>query len=212
MVDTPWALTHKVLKQAPWSSLPQLRLADPPEASRYWRWHYGGAGCICTIEALTLFAAEVAEARDLRRRGAGGPRAAGAVLRHIAPAPRPAPPVEQAEGVTQPGDAEEGAWVGPEHRVPSADPRDLLFLFNLQYAKIALAHAQGPHRDKPPPFSRDGKEGRMRNANPNFRSYKLIAGATTGARDVRGASGSATAATGECGGVGGTASARTDEG
>lgn len=202
MVDTPWALTHKVIKQAPWADLPTLRLADPPDASRYWRWHYGGPGCLCTIEALALFAAEVAEAQDLRRRGAAGPRTAGDTLRHIAPAPRLAPRAEEAK------DEDEAVSVGPEHRAASTEPRDMLFLFNLQFAKVAYAHAQGPHRDKPPPFSRDAKARRMRRVNPGFRSYKLIAGD----RGIPGAAEPAAAAAGEGGSAGGTDSACTDEG
>ena len=125
-------LEHRRLR-----GLRHVRLAAPPAASRFWRYHDQGPGCVSTVEALVLLFTEFRAAPSN-----AVTRAAVASL---------GPPPLLLSGPPLPTGAGHGAGLIPEAR--------LLFLFGLISAAIAAQAAQpAPHAHHLPPTEVRGVE------------------------------------------------------
>lgn len=74
VIDAPWRRAQVLRKHPHLAPLRSVRLSKPP-ASRFWRYHAEGPGCVSTIEAL---AAAVAELEEAGARGSAGEVAGGA--------------------------------------------------------------------------------------------------------------------------------------
>lgn len=72
VIDSTWQKTGRVLLHPHLQSLPHVKLANPPEESRFWRFHSLGSGCVSTIEAIQYFVNDFAEVAG--RHGSGGVR------------------------------------------------------------------------------------------------------------------------------------------
>lgn len=76
VVDATWQKTGGVLQHPKLKHLRHVKLSEPPQESRFWRYHNRGNGCVSTIEALVLVLSEFRKAVDtpelLRSQGGGG--------------------------------------------------------------------------------------------------------------------------------------------
>lgn len=62
-IDSPWRRAQVLRKLPQLKQLRSVRLSQPP-ASRFWRYHAEGPGCVSTIEALAAFAREAQGTAD----------------------------------------------------------------------------------------------------------------------------------------------------
>ena len=58
LIDSPWKKSSMILNHEGLEGLRRVRLARPPEKSRFWRWHKAGHGALSTIEAIHYLLAE----------------------------------------------------------------------------------------------------------------------------------------------------------
>lgn len=62
VIDAPWRRAQVLRRHPRLAPLPSVRLREPP-ASRFWRYHAEGAGCVSTIEALAALAREISSSQ-----------------------------------------------------------------------------------------------------------------------------------------------------
>ena len=66
VLDCKWTKSSICRKNNDLSLLQKVHLSNPPQQSRYWRWHNEGPGMISTIEAIFYAAFEVLQKRNTR--------------------------------------------------------------------------------------------------------------------------------------------------
>ncbi|KAG5180457.1 hypothetical protein JKP88DRAFT_223211 [Tribonema minus] len=181
----------------------QIRLAEPPKSSAFWRWHYAGEGCLSTIEAIYFTMLEYCDAVE-RVTGARP-----ALLAHDdSQQPQP-PPLQDLENLQ---DAQQQQQQQQQQQCTAQVPLEqLLYLFAQQRSAICGAYATNADLvQRPLPMTDAAKEShRLRRLqkprNRSARAAAVAAAATSG-------DGSRVAQEGGSGGAGASAPAGADVG
>lgn len=164
VIDAPWRRAQVLRKHPRLAALRSVRLAAPP-ASRFWRYHAEGPGCVSTIEALGAIVRE-AEAMPLAASASSAAAAGQEAASSATAAAEAAPPLD---GAARPAPAAAAASLARVAAAEAEEDHPLLFFFTRQLAHIAARSPAGGEL----PTDKCAKERRSARVRQKDRAKRL---------------------------------------